>query len=277
MPSIGSLHPIVVHFVIALGILGVIFRVAAHLKPFSWASPAATVLLIIAAGAGVLAVESGEEAHGPAERIPGVRSAVEEHEEAGEFARNLFLVVGLLEVGSFAFRSREKLARGLMIASTIGGVAAVAAVYRAGDLGGELVYNYAGGVGTRNGDTTDVRRLLIAGLYHQARAAREAGRADESARLIEELQRQAPDDPTTKLLAAESLLKDKHDPAGTLAALATIQAAPDDRFMTMRKGLLASDAWVAAGQKDSARAILTDLSQKYPQARMVGEALKRLE
>jgi uncharacterized membrane protein len=277
MPSLGSLHPIVVHFVIALGILGVVFRIASHLKAFAWASPAARVLLICAAAASVLAAESGDAAHGLAERIPGVRAAVNEHEEAGELARNTLLIVGLLELAGLAFRSRERLARGMAIASTIGGVAAGVAVFRAGDLGGDLVYSYAGGVGTRTGDTTDVRRLLVAGLYHQARTAREAGRADESARLIDELVRQSPDDPTARLLAAESLLKDKHDPPGTLAALATIQASPDDRFLTIRKGLLASDAWVAAGQKDSARAILNALAQQFPQARMIGEALKRLE
>ena len=48
MPSLGSLHPIIVHFVIALGILGVVFRLAAFLKPFVWASPAARVLLLCA-------------------------------------------------------------------------------------------------------------------------------------------------------------------------------------------------------------------------------------
>ncbi|HWA55867.1 MAG TPA: DUF2231 domain-containing protein [Gemmatimonadales bacterium] len=277
MPSLGSLHPIVVHFVIALGVLGIVFRLASHLKPFAWASPAARVLLITAAVAAVLAAQSGTAAHGLAERIPGVRSAVQEHEEAGEWARNIFVVVGLLELAAFAVRSRAKLERGLLIASSIGGITAGLAVYRAGDLGGELVYSYAGGVGTRTGDTTDVRRLLIAGLYHQARLAREAGRSDESARLIEELARQAPDDPSVKLLSAESLLKDRKDPAGALAAVAAIQGAPDDRFLTIRKGMLASDAWVAAGQKDSARAILTSLARQFPQARMIGDALKRLE
>jgi uncharacterized membrane protein len=277
MPSFGSLHPIIVHFVIALGILGIVFRIASLLKPFAWASPAARVLIICAAVASVLATESGDAAHGTAERIPGVRSAVEEHEEAGDWARNLLVGLGLIEVAGFFVRSREKLARGLAIASSVGGVAAGLAVYRVGDLGGELVYSYAGGVGTRTGDTTDVRRLLIAGLYHQARSARDAGRPDEAARLIEELARQTPDDPSATLLSAESQLKDRKDPAAALATLATIHPAADDRFLAIRKGVLASEAWVAAGQKDSARAILTGLSQQFPQARMIGEALKKLE
>lgn len=277
MPSLGSLHPIVVHFVVALGIVGVVFRFAAFLKPFAWANRAASVLLIAAGAAGVVAVQSGSAAHGVAERIPGVRAAVQEHEEAGEWARNIFVIVALIEAVGLLAGSNERLVRGMKIASAIGGVTAAGAVVRAGDLGGDLVYSYAGGVGTRTGDTADVRRLLVAGLYQQARVARDAGRGDEAARLIEELVKQAPAEPSAKLLGAESILKDKKDPAGALAALAAIQASPDDRFMTIRKGMLASDAYVAAGQKDSARAILTQLKTQFPQARMLDEAIKRLE
>ncbi len=56
-----------------------------------FAGSAAATLLLIGTLAAVLAVESGEDGHGPAERIPGARPAVEEHEEWGERTRNLFL------------------------------------------------------------------------------------------------------------------------------------------------------------------------------------------
>jgi uncharacterized membrane protein len=277
MPDIASLHPIIVHFVVAFGIVGVLLRLISLTGRLSWSGPSAAVLLLGTTVAGVLAAQSGEQAHGIAERIPGAREAVQEHEEAGEMTRNLFLVVGALELTALAFRSQKGLAKGLLVASGLTGIGAAVELYEAGEHGGEVVYAYAGGIGTRSGDTTDVRRLLIAGLYHQARTAREAGRLEESARLIEELGRQAPDDPSITLLAAESLLKDRKDPTAALAAVAAIQAPPDDRFLSIRKGMLASDAWVAAGQKDSARAILTDLAQRFPQARFVAEALKKLE
>lgn len=277
MPSLASLHPITVHFVVALGIVGVIFRLVSLTGKLSWTGPAAAALLISTAVASVFAVNSGTKAHGPAERIPGVREAVQEHEEAGEWARNVFLLVGALELGALALRKRTRFARGFTVASGMAGIVAGMALYKAADLGGHLVYSYAGGVGTRSGDTTDVRRLLVAGLYHQARTAREAGQLDESARLIDELTKQTPDDPTVRLLSAESRLKDRKDPTGALAAIAAIQVAPEDRGLSIRKGMLASDAWVAAGQKDSARAVLTDLQQRFPQARFVTEALKKLE
>jgi uncharacterized membrane protein len=277
MPDIGIYHPIVVHFVVALGIVGVAFRLVSLTGRLKWTGPAAAVLLLVAAVSAVIAAQSGDEAHRVAERIPGAREAVREHEEAGELTRNLFLVVGVLELAALAFRAHGGLAKGLLVASGLTGVGAAVELYEAGEHGGKLVYAYAGGVGTRWGDTTEVRRLLVAGLYHEARAARDAGRSDEAARLIEELGRQKPEDPGVKLLGAESLLQDRKDPAAALAALRVIQAPPEDRFFSIRQGVLASDAWVAAGQKDSARAILRDLAQRFPQARMVTEALSKLQ
>src|SRR5947207_14925180 len=98
MPNIGAYHPVIVHFVIVLLILGVIFRWISLTGRAPFTAPAATTLLLLGALAALLAVHSGLDAHGPVERIPGVRQAVTDHEEAGEWARNVFLVVALLEI-----------------------------------------------------------------------------------------------------------------------------------------------------------------------------------
>jgi uncharacterized membrane protein len=276
MPDIASFHPQLVHFVIGLGIAGVVLRLLSLTGRVQWSRNAAPWFLIIAAIASVVAAESGDQAHDLAERIPGVRDAVHEHEEAGEYARNLLLAVGLIELVALALRRSERVAHWLLMASGLVGIGACAALYSAGEHGGLLVYSYAGGVGTRTGDPADVRRLLIAGLFHEARLARDSGHADEAARLTEELGRQAQDDPAVKLLAIESQLKDRNDPKGALAALADLQTPEEDRFSTIRKGLLTADAHVALGQPDSARLVLTDLAQRFPQARSVQDALHRL-
>lgn len=276
MPNIAQFHPQLVHFVIGLGIAGVVLRLLSLTGRFQWSRQAAPWFLVVVAVVSVVAAESGHQAHGLAERIPGVRDAVQEHEEAGEFARNLFVAVGLLELLALAVKRKERLARWTLVASGLVGVAAVAAVYRAGDHGGRLVYSYAGGVGTRTGDPEDVHRLLIAGLFHEARVARDSGRADEAARLTQELARQAPNDPAVQLLAIESLLKDRHDPRTALTALAAMPVPENDRS-AIRKGLLTADAYVAAGQPDSARMVLTDLAQRFPEARFVQDALRRLQ
>jgi uncharacterized membrane protein len=273
----APLHPQVVHFVVALGLVGMVLRLISLTGRARWTRPAGAVLLILAAIASVAAVKSGTAAHGPVERIPGAHEAVEHHEEAGEKTRNLFLAVGLLEVAGLALASREKARRWLLAASAVAGVVACVALYEAADEGGELVYAYGGGPGLRSGDPADVQRLLVAGLYAQAAAARDAGRSDEAARLTDELVRQRPGDPAVALLAVQSMIRDRRDPAGALAVLDTLQQPAGNRRWEQQTGLLRSEALVAAGQPDSARAVLTALAQKYPESRGVQRAVEQVD
>jgi uncharacterized membrane protein len=275
--DLAPYHPIIVHFVIALGVIGVAFRLVSLTGYLPWTRPAATALLLMAAVAAVLAVLSGSAAHGPVERIPGVGEAVHEHEEAGEWARNLLLVLGVIELARLGFLKNEKVARVLLYASGVAGLAVGAAIYRAGDLGGDLVYEYAGGVGLRSGDPEDVQRLLVAGLYSQARAARAAGHPEEAQRLIVELVHQMPNDPAVSLLAVESLLKDRQDPQAALSALAQLQLPEDNPRLAIQKGLMTGQALAASGKRDSALAVLKDLGARFPRAqRLVDDAIAKL-
>jgi uncharacterized membrane protein len=277
MPPLSELHPVIVHFVIALGLVGVALRVVSLFKFGQWARYGATALLLVAAAAGALAVKSGDAAHGPAERIPGARDAVQTHEHDGERARNVLGVVALLEIGALLLRKRSQVAQGLTIASAVVGVGAAYLIYEAGEHGGRLVYEFAGGVGTRTGDPADVKRLLVAGLYHQARVARDSGRGEEAARLTAELARQSPTDPMVALLGVESQLKDLKDAAGALSTVRSIQGPADQPMFATRRGTLMADAYVALGQRDSARALLTELATKFPQSRSVKAAFEKLK
>ena len=276
MPSIAVFHPQIVHFIIALGFVGVGLRIFSLTGRLPWTRSAAAALLIMAALAGVAAAKSGAEAHGPLERIPGVRAAVEEHEEAGENARNAFLVIGLLELGALAMTRRVAIQRGLHAASAVAGLVGAFFLFEAGEHGGALVYSYAGGPGMRSGDSTDIRRLLVSGLYNQADKDRQAGRGDDAARLTDELVRRMPGDQMTAFLAIESKLKDRKDAQGALLDLATISAPADDPRLVIRKGLLTVEALEVLGQRDSAKVILDALAKQFPESRMVGEALKKM-
>lgn len=275
MIDIAQYHPQLVHFVVALGVVGVLLRLVSLTGKVAWTSPAATTLLLAAAATSMAAVKSGAEAHGPAERVPGAREAVQEHEELGERTRNLFLLVAALELAAIAFKQRERMQRGFRIASGLGGIAAAVALYQAGEAGGKLVYSYAGGVGLRSGDPADVQRLLVAGLYHQARAARTAGNHAEAARLIDELALQRPGDPSIPYLSVESMIRDRHDFAGALVVLAAQAPAPDNIRLNIQKGLLTSEAFDSLGQPDSARATLKALAEKFPRNRFIAEALAK--
>jgi uncharacterized membrane protein len=260
--SLAPLHPQVVHFVVGLLIVGVLFRVIALTGRLKWTGPAATTLLIIGGGASWLAVESGDAAHGPVERIPGVRDAVEEHEEWGERTRNVFLGVAGLEMLALVLSGGG--ARLVRMVSALAGLAGVFVLYEAAEHGGELVYSYAGGVGIRTGNPEDVRRLLTAGLYNEAQASRRAGRVADANRLTQLLVERNPADPNARLLWAESLLLDRKDPAAALTALDSVTVRADDARLRPRRDMLAADALRASGRADSARVLLTATAARFP-------------
>lgn len=278
MPDLAAFHPQIVHFVVALLFVGVILRVLSLLplgSRLAFVGPAAALLILIGTGAAFLAVHSGLDAHGPVERVPGSREAVQEHEEAGEWARNVFLVVLVLEAGALALGKR-KWAYGVRAASAVVGVAGLAAVYQAAERGGDLVYGYAGGVGLRSGDTADVRRLLVAGLYHNIERERAASRPDDAARLTDELMRLMPGDEGVRMMGIESTIRDRHDGRAALAALGQVAVAPDDRRSRIRVGVLKAEAYALVGVPDSARALLEPLAREFPTSQSVRDALAKL-
>ena len=261
-PSFAAFHPQVVHFVIGLLIVGVAFRLIALSGRLKWTGPAATTLLVMGGAAAWVAAKSGDAAHGPVERVPGVRDAVVEHEEWGERTRNVFVGVAALELVALVLGAGA--ARTVRAVSGLAGIAGVFVLYEAAEHGGELVYAYAGGVGIRSGNPEDVARLLVAGLYHESQLARRAGRGEDANRLIRMMLDRNPDDATTRLLWAESLLLDRNDAAAALAALDSSTVRPDDARLRPRRDMLAADALAASGRIDSARVVLQAAATQFP-------------
>jgi uncharacterized membrane protein len=253
----------VVHFVFGLLIVGVLFRLIALSGRVKWTGPAATALLVMGTAAAAVAVKSGDDAHGPVERVPGSRPVVQEHEEAGERTRNLFAGVTLLELLALALSGTPQ--RALRFGSAAVGLFGLTVLYHAGEEGGELVYAYAGGVGIRSGEPADVERLLLAGQYHQAMLHRKNGRGDDAAALISEIARRYPTDTSVMLLEIESTLRDRRDPAAALAALDRFTPPADNRRLVSSVGTLRVDALAASGQKDSARVALEALLRTLPE------------
>lgn len=271
MPELGPLHPQIIHFVVALGLVGVALRLVSLTGRLAWTRPAGAALLILTALASVVAVQSGHEAHEVVEQIPGVRAQVNLHEDLAEDTRDLFLVVGGLKVLGLLFGRKESIRRWVFVLSGVAGVAACVMLYRAADAGGNLVYSYAGGPGLRTGRPADMERLLVAGLFVEARAARQAGQQDEAARLTDELARQLPGNPDAAFLQAQSRLRDRHDPAGALAVLAGLAVPADSPRIAIRKGLLTVEALRALGLADSAQAVWSALRREFPGSRLLRE------
>lgn len=276
MPNIAVFHPQIVHFVVAGAGLGLLFRWLSLTGKMKWTDSAAAALILLGTVAAWFAVRSGTEAHGFAERIPGVAAAVRIHEEEGHDTLNLLLVIAAIELVAL-IPAVARWRRVLVVASAAVGVGGAYEIYSAGKAGGELVYSYAGGVGIRSGDSTDVNNLVRAALYDRAMLSRSqknpagasAGFADMVARF--------PHDAEVQMVAVESLLTDKKDFAGALAAINDMTAPPDTARAYTRYALAKSDAFVGLGMNDSARAILTPLAKKFPASQRIKAKLSELK
>lgn len=273
-PDIGVFHPQIVHFVIALLMVGVAFRLISLTGKAQFTGAAALTLILIGTGASVLAVKSGEDAHGPAERVPGARDAVVEHEEWGERTRNLFLVVAALELLALGLSDRRR--RAVLVASGVVGLGGMFVLYETAEHGGDLVYQYAGGVGVRSGDPNDLSRLLLAGLYHNAVLDRSEGRPVDAARLIEEMSRRFPDDRAIALLVIESLILDRENGEAALEALARFTVPEGNRRLRLQAGLLTADALQLTELTDSAQTTLEALLQDFPSNQRIENKLAEL-
>lgn len=270
MPNLASFHPQIVHFVVVLLFVGVGFRCLSLVVRLPFVTTAATLCLIFGTLAALLAVTSGTAAHGPVERIPGVRQQVIDHEQHAEKARNVFLIVVALEVVALVLTTKPNRVRSMRwvhSASAVVGLVGAFVLFEAAERGGDLVYSYAGGPGLRSGDPKDVQRLLIAGLFNESLQERKAGHSAEAGALVDELSRRMPADPEVRLLRVESLMTDRTNYPGAMAALDSVAIDSSNVRLRARQALLKANAYLGLGKPDSARAVLTAAVSAMPQNR----------
>ena len=140
-------HPAIVHFPIALSVVGAASAVAYLLFRKEWLRWFAPVLLSIALLGAVAAYFSGESAEDRAEQIGVPENMIELHEERG--------IWGLWLVGLAAFLSWLTHARrgGVWISALVA-VGAMSVILYTGHVGAKLVYIHgAGRVGPEAGGT----------------------------------------------------------------------------------------------------------------------------
>ncbi len=148
MPSWDGLHPLIVHFPIALLMAAPVFIVVGLIRK-SWMQSmvlSALILMVLGTVATYVAVPSGEAAGKLAERTPEVNAVLERHESLGETTRTAFtiltLILGVIVVGQRLLR------RNLDRLPSVGLHAAFLILYAAGLLvlvntahnGGRLVH-----------------------------------------------------------------------------------------------------------------------------------------
>jgi uncharacterized membrane protein len=271
MMAPGFYHPIVVHFAIALGLIGVLFRWATFLPPARSLGPAARFLLVLGAAAAVAAAWTGEDASPAAESLPGLAPAVAAHRTWGVRARNALVAAAATDLLAAALRRR---ARPALAASALLGLAGAFCIFQAGERGGNLVFSDAAGVGVRSGDESDVGRLLLAGLVQQAEIDQRDDRPEDAGALLELAARRFPDDVAVQLLAADSLLR-RQQPSRALGVLEGVSAPADGR-LRLRHGWLLAQALDALGRTDAEIAQLEQLRSQFPDDERLRNRLARL-
>lgn len=273
----GAYHPQVVHFAVGLAFAGVGFRLLSLTGHLRFTSPAATTLVLLGTLACFAATQTGTAAHAPVERIPGVRPAVVEHEELGERARNLMVVVSLFELAALVLtRWQKPQAFAVTVAAAVAGLGGLVAIYEASEHGGQLVYNYAGGVGIRSGNPEDITQLFVTGAYQQALLDRQNGRRDEAMALVELAAARVPTNLELQLMAAEWTTDVKRDPAFALSRLDGLQIAQENTRLRVRAGLARASALMAQGNADGAKAVLHTLQSEFPANAQIKRRLEEL-
>ncbi len=150
MPRYDALHPIVVHFPIALLMVAPVFIVLAMcLKKQAKAMLlSGLVLVLIGTGFAFLATSTGEAADGFVPDVPGASETLGKHEDLAELARNLFSGVSLLLalLTAFVWIRDTKLKHGHLVIMCIVMLLIYAwptvVLINAGHEGGRLVHEF---------------------------------------------------------------------------------------------------------------------------------------
>jgi uncharacterized membrane protein len=105
IPSWDALHPLIIHFPIALLLITPIFIVVGSALAPAKGRPyliAAMVLLLVGTASIFVAVETGEAAEKLAERTPGMERVLESHQSLAERTQSVFSVLSVILVALIA-------------------------------------------------------------------------------------------------------------------------------------------------------------------------------
>jgi uncharacterized membrane protein len=155
MPDLSYIHPMIVHFPIALLIVGFLFEVIGVVLNKEFYSKAAFILLLLGTAGAVAAYVTGNLAGEGVTEMGSLKQALERHEDSA--AATLWIIAGVAAVRIVMVVTKRFTGslRWVAVALYCVGVFFIA---RTGHLGGNLVYKHAAGVQLQigSGQSSDV-------------------------------------------------------------------------------------------------------------------------
>ncbi|MCL4550335.1 MAG: hypothetical protein M1495_17415 [Bacteroidetes bacterium] len=137
------LHPMIVHFPIALIIVGFLAELLSFFIKKEFFSTAAFYLLILGTLGVVAAYFTGQYAGDGITEVGALKQALETHEEAAELTLWVMVVAAVSRISIVLLKKYHGAFKSLAFILFLLGVVAIA---RTGFYGGELVYKHAAGV-----------------------------------------------------------------------------------------------------------------------------------
>ncbi|HQX54454.1 MAG TPA: hypothetical protein PLP07_00905 [Pyrinomonadaceae bacterium] len=160
IPTWEGLHPIIVHFPIALLMIAPVIIILGLLMPKNGRAVliSAFVLMLIGTIATFVAVSTGDAAGELAEHVPNVKSVLEEHEELAETTQTVFAalttIFGVMLFAPMIFKKElsRKIVIPLNVAFLVFYGAGVVLLMNTAHQGGRLVHEF--GVTANNPQST---------------------------------------------------------------------------------------------------------------------------
>jgi uncharacterized membrane protein len=152
------LHPAIVHFPIALILLGSLLAVLSFFRPAGTLPRFTALILCLAALGAVAATWTGDNDEDRAEEAgPAAEQILEEHEEWAERSRNAAIIAALAAgVAAILQKRSPHVSRGAAALTALVALGASWCVIQAGHYGGKLVYQHA--VGVSQGDAPPIQK-----------------------------------------------------------------------------------------------------------------------
>lgn len=143
MPDLTHIHPMLVHFPIALLLVGFLSETIGLVTKKEFFSTAGFYLLLLGAMGVVAAYLSGENAGSGITEVGGLKLALETHQGAAEITLWLAIIAAVVRIAVVLIKKYSGMYKSVAYVIFL---CAVLSVARTGFYGGELVYKHAAGV-----------------------------------------------------------------------------------------------------------------------------------